>query len=199
MSEKERPVRRTTTSSTRANGDGVKQTTVRRTNASARTAGTARPGSSTRSGTSSQTVKKTAATGTRRPAAKRKAPARRQLFGFDMETVIALALIAVVLVAIIALAVVGIKRCSDRNTTKVVVDVANIHPEETAQPVLADATQLSADTGETVTDQPTQTAVSVPIACATALACVLFCKSGLRKGYSFPFMYFFHSSPSFRP
>ncbi len=167
MSEKERPVRRTSASGTRTSGDNVKQNTVKRTSATARAGSAVRAGTSTRTGTSSQTVKKTAASGTRRPAAKRKAPARKQLLGFDMETVIALALIAVVLIAIIALAVVGIKRCSDRNTTQVVVDVANIHPEETAQIILANATQSPGDTGETVTAQPAQTVVSAPVGTKT--------------------------------
>lgn len=132
------------------------QGTPRRTASSARPASTSRPAAGTRTGTAPRTASGTRSAGgtktsstvrtgnasrtgalhttLKKPAPKRK-PARKQLFGYDLETIIALALIVVVAVGIVTLAVVGIKHYSDRHTTKVPLEVANIYAEQTQTPL----------------------------------------------------------------
>ena len=72
--------------------------------------------------------------GAARPV-QRKGRRRKTLFGIDIETLLALALIVVILAGIITLSVIGIKKLIKNNTTVVNYEVsANITPEETPVP-----------------------------------------------------------------
>lgn len=65
----------------------------------------------------------------------RKGRRRKTLFGIDIETLLAMALIVVILAGIITLSVIGIKKLVKKNTTVVNYDVsANISPAETPVP-----------------------------------------------------------------
>ncbi|MBR6007487.1 MAG: CapA family protein [Clostridia bacterium] len=99
----------------------------------------------------SQSANRGSYTGAARPL-KRKGRRKKTLFGLDLETLVALALILVVLAAIITLSVIGIKGLIKKNTKVANYEVsANISPVQTPVPE-----------GYENTPEPTQSAVGQP-------------------------------------